>query len=433
MNFTNKGAVLTLYFSYFVYAMGLVTASQLATPLAAQWGVESKDVVGVFAVMAIGKFVSYPFAGLISDKIGRKPTALIGIVLCAVFFAALPLSPSTTVGMVLAATFGVANSMLDAGTYPTLMESNPNNAGTMNIVIKLFISSGQFLMPMLVTAVGDNWKLVPYMAAGYMAVMAILTFIWRFPDSKAIAAEQLAEREAQAEQLAASGAEANVKARFVFEGVICLIFIFCTNGVVYLANQALPQIGGAIAGLEETVARGLTQYMTLGSVACVILTAILATRGIKSVNFVPIYGFMSLISVLLINLGFMQNLTGMRIAAFCIGFFVSGGVMQLVLTAMSQFFPKNKGQITAWYWMSGSLGGFVLPYAVSALVPSVADVADEAHKASLLAGGYTNVVWLAVAFGVAMFVTAVVVWVRHRQLFKPTPDATAPATTAAAV
>lgn len=432
MNFTHKGAVLTLYFSYFVYAMGLVTASQLATPLAAQWGVEAKDVVGVFAVMAIGKFVSYPFAGLVSDKLGRKPTALLGIVLCAVFFGALPLSTSTTVGMVLAATFGVANSLLDAGTYPTLMESNPGNAGTMNIIIKLFISSGQFLMPMLVTAVGANWQLVPYLAAGYMVVMAVLTLIWRFPDSKTIAARQLAEREAQAEQLAAAGTESAVKARFAFEGVVCLVFIFCTNGVVYLANQALPQIGGAIAGLEETVARGLTQYMTIGSVSCVVLTAVLATRGIKSVNFVPVYGVMSLVSVLLLNLGPMQNLTGMRIAAFCIGFFVSGGVMQLVLTAMSQFFPKNKGQITAWYWMAGSLGGFVLPYAVSAIVPSVSDVADEAEQAALLAGGYTDVVWLAVGFGVAMVVTAVIVWLRHRQLFTPTPATGRPAARAAA-
>lgn len=418
----NMRAVLTLYFSYLVYAMGLIAASQLAgSPgdgwgLSAAWGVEAKDVISALSVMAIGKFVSYPFAGFLADRFGRRKIVLVGIALTAVFFILLPLSPNRTVGMLLAAVFGAGNSFLDAGTYPTLMESSPSNAGTMNILIKIFISAGQFVMPLLVTMVGTrHWRVVPIAAGIYMVVMGILAFVVSFPDYRRIAAEQLAAQQA-AEQDAESG-QSPTRARFAVEGVVCLVFIFCTNGIVYLANQALPQIGSNIAHLSTSQGRGLTQFFTLGSVVAVLLTAVISSRGVKSINFVPVYAAFGLVSVLLLNIGGMHSLTGMRITAFLIGYFVSGGIMQLVLTAMSDFFPKSKGQIVSWYWMAGAVGGFVLPYAVGAIVPSTKDVpGDEATR--LLASGYTNVVWLAVAFSVIAFATAVFVFLRHRSIFR---------------
>ena len=59
----------------------------------------------------------------------------------------------------------------------------------------------------------------------------------------------------------------------------------------------------------------------------------------------------------------------------------------------------------------------MLPYAVGAIVPSTKDVpGDEATR--LLASGYTNVVWLAVAFSVIAFATAVFVFLRHRSIFR---------------
>ncbi len=428
------GAVLTLYFSYFVYAMGLIAASQLAgSPgdgwgLSAAWGVEAKDVISALSVMAIGKFISYPFAGFLADKFGRRKIVLVGIALNVVFFILLPLSPNRAVGMLLAAVFGAGNSFLDAGTYPTLMESNPSNAGTMNILIKIFISAGQFVMPFLITMVGtQNWRIVPIAAGVYMVVMGVLAFVVSFPDYKKIAAEQLAAQKA-AEQGAESGEgpAAAVRARFAVEGVVCLVFIFCTNGIVYLANQALPQIGSNIAHLSTSQGRSLTQFFTLGSVVAVLLTAAISSRGVKSINFVPVYAAFGLISVLLLNIGLMHSLAGMRITAFLIGYFVSGGIMQLVLTAMSDFFPKSKGQIVSWYWMAGAVGGFVLPYAVGAIVPSTKDVSSD-EATHLLASGYTNVVWLAVAFSVIAFATATFVFMRHRSIFRAIESAEAKA------
>lgn len=46
---------------------------------------------------------------------------------------------------------GMANSFLDAGTYPSLMEAFPRSPGTANILIKAFVSSGQFLLPLIIS------------------------------------------------------------------------------------------------------------------------------------------------------------------------------------------------------------------------------------------------------------------------------------------
>lgn len=445
---THIGAVSSLYLSYFIYALGLVAAGQFGDHLATQWGVSKEIVVAAIAWMAIGKIITYAVAGTFSDRYGRKPAVVIGLALCASFFLILPLSPNPTIGTIAALLFGAGNSFLDSGTYPTLMESNPSNAGTMNIVIKLFISAGQFFLPMVVIKLGDSWKYLLYFAAIYMVVMLIFVIFIAFPDYKEIAARQ-------AKNIETSTAAEGTSARFGFEGILCLVFIFCVNGVVYLANQALPQIGSAIAHLSANDGKTLTQFLALGSVVAVILTAILASKGVASIRFVPIYAVGSVLSVALLVMPFTANLWGMRVAALAIGYFVSGGIMQLVLTAMSQFFPKAKGTIVAWYWMIGSLGGFVLPYLVKAIVttaninqriinaisgfdsqtaaslqekfdektvsslagshPELEKLLDE--KTSVVANGYTNVAYVAIAFAAVALLAAIIIYRRHTAMF----------------
>ncbi len=46
---------------------------------------------------------------------------------------------------------GLANSFLDSGTYPALMESFPHSASRANVLIKAFVSAGQFLLPFIIS------------------------------------------------------------------------------------------------------------------------------------------------------------------------------------------------------------------------------------------------------------------------------------------
>ena len=45
---------------------------------------------------------------------------------------------------------GMANSFLDTGTYPALMELYPNKQAAANILIKAFASIGELILPIFV-------------------------------------------------------------------------------------------------------------------------------------------------------------------------------------------------------------------------------------------------------------------------------------------
>lgn len=78
----------------------------------------------------------------------------------------------------------MANSFLDAGTYPSLMEAFPRSPGTANILIKAFVSSGQFLLPLIISLLvwAELWFGWSFMiAAGIMFINALFLYRCTFP------------------------------------------------------------------------------------------------------------------------------------------------------------------------------------------------------------------------------------------------------------
>jgi MFS family permease len=83
---------------------------------------------------------------------------------------------------------GLANSFLDSGTYPALMESFPNSASRANVLIKAFVSAGQFLLPFIIGALiwanmWYGWSFI--IAAVLMIISAIYLIKMPFPDHRA--------------------------------------------------------------------------------------------------------------------------------------------------------------------------------------------------------------------------------------------------------
>ncbi|VED35506.1 major facilitator superfamily protein [Escherichia coli] len=79
---------------------------------------------------------------------------------------------------------GMANSFLDAGTYPSLMEAFPRSPGTANILITAFVSSGQFLLPLIISLLvwAELWFGWSFMiAAGIMFINALFLYRCTFP------------------------------------------------------------------------------------------------------------------------------------------------------------------------------------------------------------------------------------------------------------
>lgn len=100
-----------------------------------------------FATLGLGRLISLPFAGPLSDKLGRRFSIIIGCSSYVVFLVGIAFSPNTTIAYIAAVLGGIANSFLDTATYPAVAEIIYEYTGIATMGIKLFISVAQLLMP----------------------------------------------------------------------------------------------------------------------------------------------------------------------------------------------------------------------------------------------------------------------------------------------
>ncbi|MBX9231782.1 MFS transporter [Coprococcus catus] len=100
-------SVVILYLNYFIQGIGCSLLSQQVVKemLAAQWGVgDVMTVTAVAAALGLGRLVSLPFAGPLSDKLERRISVLIGAASYVIFFIGIAFSPNIQVAYVAAGT-----------------------------------------------------------------------------------------------------------------------------------------------------------------------------------------------------------------------------------------------------------------------------------------------------------------------------------------
>lgn len=108
-------SVVILYLNYFIHGIGCSLLSQQVVKemLAAQWGVgDVMTVTAVAAALGLGRLVSLPFAGPLSDKLGRRISVLIGAASYVIFFIGIAFSPNIQVAYVAAVLGGIALGIL---------------------------------------------------------------------------------------------------------------------------------------------------------------------------------------------------------------------------------------------------------------------------------------------------------------------------------
>ena len=136
-------SALVLYLNYFIHGIGCSILSQQVVKemLASQWGL--KDVMAVTSIAAalgLGRLISLPFAGPLSDKLGRRLSVIIGCASYVIFLVGIAFSPNTTIAYIAAVLGGIANSFLDTATYPAVTEIIYKYTGIATMGIKFFIS-----------------------------------------------------------------------------------------------------------------------------------------------------------------------------------------------------------------------------------------------------------------------------------------------------
>lgn len=345
---------LAMYINYFIHGMGAIILAQNIDFLMEQFNTNKAGVSYVISALGLGRLIVLFVSGILSDKYGRKPFILLGMGTYAIFMGGILVSTNVTMAFFFALLAGMANSFMDAGTYPALTECFPKASGSANVAIKAFISAGQFILPWMISFLIAN-----DLYFGWTFIFCIAVFIINgffilklpFPAFKAVEKTEAVVTEEKV--------ESNVKANFWIEG-ICLILIgFTATATFQVVANWLPSFAREVAGVEQTVSLKLISIYSTGSIVSVFVTSVLVAKWIKQVRFTFVYPLISLVMLTILWM-FPSTLTCI-IAAFVIGFSAAGGVLQLALTSMSELFPSSKGKITGIVFTASSIASTVVP------------------------------------------------------------------------
>lgn len=364
MNKKYLPSALILYLNYFIHGVGCSILGQavIKEALAASWGVEAMAITAISAALGLGRLIALPFAGPLSDKLGRRISTAIGSGSYAIYLIGLALAFNAgtnggyQIAYVCAIVGGIANSFLDTGIYPAVSEIIYKAPGVATMGIKFFIAIAQMMLPFVLgatvaaTAAGlTSYNMLFYICGIAYIVLLVLVMIFPLPD---------------ADQKAAGKKEGLIDSlkhtHFSIESVAMILIGFTCTGTFQLwlncaQNFAKENVGWADPSIMQT-------YYSAGTMLALIVTALL-TRKIKDVRFIVVYPVICLVTMIVVLTGKSEPL--MIAGAFIIGWAGAGGLLQIATSVCNMLFPKIKGTVTALVMIASSLCNYTILTAAS--------------------------------------------------------------------
>lgn len=346
---------LALYFAYFILGIASSIMGQYKTDFAKAWGattlangtIDVSMVVSVIAAYGLGRLIAYPFAGPVSDKIGRRISGFIGIALYAVFFFGMISVHSMWWAYAIGIVNGIANSFLDTCVSPSVMEIFPKSASIANLFTKFAITVAQFILPFVIGLVASaqlSYKVI-FIGCGILMIAdAILVLILPFPqqDKTAVKTQSTTNK---------SGS----KHRFTPASIASILIGFTSSATFMIwlnCNQEL----GASYGIKDPST--LQSFYAVGATVAVLLTAQFIHMGLKETTVLVLYPSISIVMLLLCY--FISNPVILYIGSFVIGYAAAGGVLQLATSTTIGFFPDSKGLATSLVMIASSVANYVV-------------------------------------------------------------------------
>lgn len=330
-------SVIVLYINYFLHGIGCSILGQalIKESLAASWNVEVMAITAISAALGLGRLIALPFAGPLSDKLGRKISVIIGGVSYAIYVIGLACAYNAgggagyKIAYICAIVGGIANSFLDTGIYPAVAEIINKAPSIATMGIKFFIAISQMLLPfflgatVVTTATGATSynRLFYIVGILYIVMMALIIFL-PMPDS---------DNKAAAEKK--TGLIESLKSTKFSAGSIAMILIgFTCTGTFQLWLNCAQNYARDIVGWEDPSI--MQSFYSIGTMLALIVTAFL-TRKIKDVRFILIYPVIclaTLIAVLLVPGEGMMNIVLTAIGVL-LGLFVNKNYAKMLENA----------------------------------------------------------------------------------------------------
>ena len=391
MNKKYLPSALILYLNYFIHGVGCSILGQavIKEALAAAWGIEAMAITAISAALGLGRLIALPFAGPLSDKLGRRISTAIGSCSYAIYLIGLALAFNAgtnggyTIAYICAIVGGIANSFLDTGIYPAVAEIIYKAPGVATMGIKFFIAIAQMILPFVLgvavttTASGlTSYNPLFYVCGIIYIVLFVLVLLFPLPDG-----------DAKAEGKKEGLIDSLKHAHFSLESIAMILIGFTCTGTFQLwlncaQNFAKENVGWADPSIMQTA-------YSVGTFLALIVTAFL-TRKIKDVRFIVIYPVICLGTLIVVLLG--QSQTLMIVGAFLIGWAGAGGLLQIATSVCNMLFPKIKGTVTALVMIASSLCNYTILTAASKMTPSAVMTMNIVLTAiGVLLGAYVNI------------------------------------------
>ena len=370
---TNKKylpSVIVLYLNYFLHGIGCSVLGQavIKDALAGSWGVEAMAITAIAAALGLGRLIALPFAGPLSDKLGRRISTAIGGFAYAVYLIGLAMAFNAgggagyRIAYICAIVGGIANSFLDTGIYPAVAEIINKAPGVATMGIKFAISGSQFLLPFFLgITVGQTAgglvsynKLFYIVGIAYLVLMALILF---FP---------LPDTDKKAEEEKKEGLLQSIKHANFSAGSIAMILIgFTCTGTFQLWLNCAQNFAKDVVGWAEP--QSMQSFYAIGTMIGLVVTALLTSK-IKDVRFVMIYPAVCLAMMVFVLIAPSQGI--LKVGAFVLGWFGAGGLLQIATSVCNMLFPKIKGTVTALVMIASSLCNYTLLTAAASMTPS---------------------------------------------------------------
>ncbi|HBL7350648.1 TPA: MFS transporter [Listeria monocytogenes] len=342
---------IALYFTHFIHGIGVSILGQYKQDFAGVWGADKLSdgtfdvsmVIAVIAALGLGRLLTLPISGPFSDKFGRKPSALIGVALYAVYFIGLAFAPNMYIAYAFAFVGGAANSFLDTAVTPSVLEIFTKNGAIANMFTKFSISIGQFVLPFaigMVAAANMSFRTLFVITMVLIVIDGLIIAFMPFPPMNNNVGGEKAKPE-------------KMKFNATSWAIIGIGFTCTSTFQLWLnCNQEL----GKLYGMADP--SKIQSFYSLGTMCAILITAVLVKKFILPVRILILYPAIATLMLLIIYI--VQTPTICLIGGFVIGYAAAGGVLQLAVSTANEFFPTNKGKITSIVMISSSLANYIV-------------------------------------------------------------------------
>lgn len=340
-----------IYLNYLIHGIALIILSQHITQLQTQMNTDYAGVMFVVSGLGIGKLVTQYMGGIWSDRLGRRPFMILSVLFYATFFVGILTSPNIYIGFLFSFLCGVGNTCLDAGGTTALMEIMDSMMGTASILTKLFVAAGQFIFPIVISFVTAN-KMY-YGTSFLMCAATMLILCFALVGVPFIPVKAGKTETKKVEETVAYSRKSNMK----IEGAALIVIGYTATATFYTVINWITIFAHDVAGLSETAAAGVMSFYSAGAVISVSITAVLVQKFIKPVRLLVIDPALAAIAIAILLRFPSEGVC--RTAAFFIGCFAGGGVLQLAAAVIVEFFPQNKGTVTGMLFTASGLAMFL--------------------------------------------------------------------------